>query len=115
MICNNSLTIYHKGFDEETRLETWTRYNYDNVWFFGSKGANINKGYDRANNVEIRLPYNCNNLKIENFAIGDIIVEGTLTANINQQEDLSNYLVYNITSIKDNKFGNNPHIHLGGI
>lgn len=115
MITNKSLTIYHKSFDTTTRLEKWTRYNYSNVWFFGGKGASINKGYDNANDVEIRIPYDKNSgLSIINFAIGDIIVEGTLETNITTQQDLDNYLIYNITSINDNNFGNNKHIHLGG-
>ena len=116
MITNSKLTIYHKdGLDVATHLEKWTRYNYDKVWFFGGKGASINKGYDNANDVEIRLPYNSNNnLNISNFAVGDIIVQGKLTNDINTQDDLINYDIYNITSIKNNNFGNNKHIHIGG-
>lgn len=115
MICNNSVTIYHMaGLDTATHFEKWVRYNYDNAWIFGGKGAGINKGYDNANDIEIRLPYSKNeNLNIKNFAIGDIIVEGTLTQDINKQQDLKNYLIYNITSIKNNNFGT-KHIHIGG-
>lgn len=114
MITNNSLTVYHmSGLDLSTRAEKWTRYNYDKVWFFGGKGAGINKGYDNANDVQIRIPYN-DNLDISNFAIGDIIVEGTLNIDIDTQQDLENYNVYNITSLNNNNFGNNPHIHIGG-
>lgn len=113
MITNSSLTIYHKdGLDVSTNLEKWTRYNYDKVWYFGGKGASINKGYDNANDVEIRIPYG--NLDITKFALGDIIVKGTLDFDINTQKDLKNYDIYNITSIKNNTFGNNPHIHIGG-
>lgn len=115
MICNNSVTIYHmSGLDVATHLEKWQRFNYDNAWVFGGKGASINKGYDNANDIEIRLPYSKNNLDINNFSIGDIIVEGTLTEDINTQQDLSNYLIYNITSIKNNNFGSSQHIHIGG-
>ena len=115
MITNSSLTIYHNdGLDVATHLEKWTRYNYDNVWFFGGKGASIDKGYDNANDVQVRIPYNQNELDIENFAIGDIIVQGTLDTDIETQEDLNDYLIYNITSIKNNNFGRNQHIHLGG-
>lgn len=115
MITNSSLTIYHKELNEETRLETWQRFNYENVWFFGGKGASINKGYDNANDVEIRLPYNKNNnLNINNFSIGDIIVQGTIDLQINTQQDLKDYLIYNITSIQNNNFGNSKHIHIGG-
>ena len=115
MITNSKLTIYHLGFDENTRLETYTRYNYNNVWFFGGKGAGINQGYTDANDVQIRIPYDSNaNLSIDNFAIGDIIVQGALDTNITTQEDLSGYTIYNITSINNNNFGNSQHIHIGG-
>lgn len=115
MITNSSLTIYHQdGLDVATHLEKWRRFNYDNVWFFGGKGASLNKGYDNANDVEIRLPYDLNELNINNFSIGDIIVQGELTQDIATQQDLKNYQVYNITSIKNNNFGNSKHIHIGG-
>lgn len=113
MITNSSLTIYHKVLDEETRLEKWIRYNYSKVWFFGGKGASINKGYNNANDVDVRIPYNME-LDVNNFAIGDIIVKGELHQEIATQQDIINCEIYNITSINDNNFGNNPHIHIGG-
>ena len=114
MIINASLTHYHKTLDETTRLEKWIRYNYENVWFFGGKGSGINKGYENANDVDVRIPYDKNNIDISNLAIGDIIIKGTLDTDITTQQDLNNYEVYNITSINDNNFGINQHIHLGG-
>lgn len=116
MITNSSLTVYHKsGLDVSTRLETWTRYNYEKVWFFGGRGAGINKGYDNANDFDCRIPYDKNTgLDINNFEVGDIVVQGALDINITTQEDLNEYLIYNITSINNNNFGNNPHIHIGG-
>lgn len=114
MITNASLTHYHKTLDDETRLEKWIRYNYDNVWWFGGKGSSINKGYENANDVDVRIPYDKNNIDISNLAIGDIMIKGTLKTDITTQQDLKNYEVYNITSINDNNFGSSPHIHLGG-
>lgn len=115
MITNSELTVYHKTLNKQTRLEEWTRYNYAKVWWFGGKGAGINKGYDNANDVEIRLPHDENsNIDINNFAIGDILVKGNIDLDINTQQDLSSYELYNITSIKNNTFGGNPHVHLGG-
>ena len=115
MLVNGGVTIYHKGLDEETMFETWSRFNYSNAWFFGGKGAGLNKGYQDANDVEVRIPYSQNNgLDIKDFAIGDIIVKGILTDDIETQNDLSEYQTYNITSINDNTFGNNKHIHIGG-
>ena len=60
MITNTPITVYHKSIDVVTRLEKWTRYNYANCWWFGGKGASINKGYDNANNVDVRIPFKKN-------------------------------------------------------
>ena len=115
MITNSELTVYHKGFDDFSRSEIWTRYNYSKTWWFGGKGAGTNKGYENANDVQIRIPYKQNdNLEISNFEIGDILVKGRVELDITRQQDLSNYLVYNITSINNDDFGSEPHIHLSG-
>lgn len=116
MITNSKLTIYHNaGRNVTTRNTIWERYNYDNVWIFGGKGASINKGYDNANDVDVRIPYGQNaDLDITKFAIGDIIVPEKILTDISTQQDLKGYLIYNITSINDNNFGSNQHIHLGG-
>lgn len=116
MITNSSLTIYHmSGLDTSTHLEKWTRYNYSNVWFDSIESANINKGYNENDNVKVRIPYNQNkDLDINNFAIGDIIVQGTLDIDIETQEELSSYKIFNITNIKNNTYGNSQHIRLGG-
>lgn len=112
MIANSNVTIYHKTI--KNHLEEWTRYNFNNIWFFGGKGARVNKGYDNANDVEVRIPLNLVDLKLQTFAIGDIIVEGSLDFDITSQQALKEYQIYNITSININNFGLNPHIHLGG-
>lgn len=114
MIANNSVTIYHKTFNKQERVEEWIRYNFDNVWFFGSHGAGINKGYDNANDVDVRISYNDHDINIDNIAMGDILVKGNVEVDIDTQQDLTGYDVYNITLINDNNFGHTPHVHLGG-
>ena len=113
MISNKNITVYHKSLDETSRLEKWERFNYNDVWFFEDIKSNFNKGYDEANNVQVRIPYN-RKLDINDFAVGDILVEGNINIEINTQQDLSNFKVHNITGINNNNFGNNPHIHLSG-
>lgn len=115
MITNSKLTVYHNGMDYSKHEETWTRFNYDNVWWFGGKGTSTNKGYENANDIDIRIPYDKNdNLSPINFDIGDIVVGQELDIDIKTQSDLDNYEVYNITAINNNFFGNNKHIHLSG-
>lgn len=115
MLINSSLTVYHKWYDKTERLEKWKRFNYENVWWFGGKGAGINKGYENANDVQVRIPYDMNKeLDFSNFQIGDILIQGTIDKNITTQQDLEQESIYNITSLNNNTFGNNPHIHIGG-
>lgn len=115
MKINTDMTLYHKAFDKSTRLEKWGRYYFKEVWWFGGKGANTQKGYENANDVQIRIPYKNNeDLNIGNFCIGDIVCKGDIEKNITSQSDLNGVEFYNITAITNNTFGNSPHIHLGG-
>ena len=112
MLVNSSLTVYHKVSDNHDYK--WVRYNYDNIWWFGGKGASLNKGYENANDVEIRIPYDLNpKLDYNNFGIGDILVKGTIKTDITSESDIESEY-YNITSLNNNTFGNNQHIHISG-
>ena len=57
MLVNSDMTLYHKVLDTETRLEKWERYYIEKVWWYGGKGANTQTGYENANDVQIRIPY----------------------------------------------------------
>ena len=115
MLTNSDMTLYHKVLDTETRLEKWERYYIEKVWWYGGKGANTQTGYENANDVQIRIPYDMNeNLNIANFNIGDIVCKGNIGKTITSQSELNGVEFYNITAISNNTFGNNQHIHLGG-
>ena len=112
MLVNSSLTVYHKVSDNHDYK--WVRYNYDNIWWFGGKGSSLNKGYENANDVQIRIPYDLNpKLDYNNFGIGDILVKGTIKTDITSESDIESEY-YNITSLNNNVFGNNKHIHISG-
>ncbi len=111
MITNNSITYYKKGLNNN-KIEIWQRYIFSNVWLFGGKGSSTNKGYENANDVDVRIPIEY----VEDtsiFSVGDIIAVG-VQDNISKQSDLKNIEYYNVRSVNINNFGNNPHIHLGG-
>ena len=111
MLVNSSLTVYHKTeIDHDYK---WIKYFYKNIWWFGGKGASLNKGYAEANDVQIRIPYDLNpNLDYNNFWICDILVQGEHKDITSEQDIQGEY--YNITSLNNNVFGNNKHIHVSG-
>lgn len=113
MLTNSKLTVYHKT--EEDHDYKWVRHNYEQVWFFGGKGSSTNKGYETANDCQVRVPYDLNsNLDISDFKIGDILVPQELDIDIDSETDLQEYDYFNITAITNNQHGPNKHIHLSG-
>ena len=56
MITNNDITYYHKTLDEN-KLPIWNRYILEDVWAFGGKGSSINRGYENANDINVRIPF----------------------------------------------------------
>lgn len=112
MITNKTITYYHKTSNPQTKLDAWIKTVFSKAWVFGGKGSSINKGYENANDVNVRIPMGIvNDTSI--FSIGDIIAIGE-QPDIEKQTDLVGKEFYNVTSINVNDFGNNPHIHLGG-
>lgn len=114
MICNSDLTIYHKSIETSTKLETYDRYYFPKVWFFGGHGVSTNKGLQNANDVKIRIPYDVNDIDVSKIDVGDILVKGRVEKEIEEQAELMDYDVYIITSINNNTFGNTPHVHIEG-
>lgn len=112
MITNTEITVYHKVLNQTTRLEEWVKYYYDHCWWFDSNGTVTNKGYENANLVDIRIPYDINpSLDVSDFSIGDIVCRGIVEANA---ETVLTQEHYNITMINNNTFGTQQHIHIGG-
>lgn len=114
MITNSSLTIYHKYFDKVSKVDKWKRQEVKNIWWYGGKGANYNKGLENANEVKIRIPKDINDLSDLEVEIGDILVKDIIDKEISIQSDLKDYETYNVTSIIDNDHGINKHIHIEG-
>lgn len=112
MITNNNITYFKKGLNAITKIETWTKYEFGNVWEFGRKNSTISDGINRNKIIDVRIPMKYVD-NIDLFSLGDIIVVGS-HADINEQQDLEGTEFYVVSGISINNFGNNPHIHLSG-
>ena len=111
MITNNDITYYHKTLDDN-RLEVWNKTIFNDVWAFGGKGSSTNRGYENANDLDVRIPMErVTDVKL--FTRGDIVAIG-IQPDIQKQSDLEGIEFYNVTSVNINNFGNNAHVHLGG-
>ena len=109
------MTLYHKVYDKAARLDKWERYPIKNVMWQGGKGASLNKGYEKANDINIWIPYDSNEgLEKVPFSIGDIVVKGSIDEAITMQSDLK-VDNFNITTFIDNTYGSDSleHIQIG--
>lgn len=115
MQTNSSMTLYHKNYNKKKRLDEWIKYPIENVMWQGGEGASINKGYDKANDITIFIPYDKNEgLEKVPFSIEDIIVKGNIEDKISKQSDLkvNNYNI--TTAINNNDYSNNmKHWYIG--
>ena len=115
MTTNTSITLFHQVPDKVTRAIKWEKYHIENVMWQGGEGASINKGYEKANDITLFIPYE-KNPDLDNIPIkkGDIIVEGLTNQSIKMQSDLK-MANYNITTLIKNKYGSYDmhHIFIG--
>lgn len=113
MLTNTDITIYHKYLNTATKLEEYKRQYFKKCWAFRSEETNVDKGYEKSNHIEIRIPCKENeNWESAEIDIGDIIYVGKGPYGVSKQKDLPE--TYNVTKAVVNTFGNNTHIHIGG-
>ena len=114
MRTNTSVTIYHKYFDSTNHIDKWKRQVINYTMFQGGKGASANKGYEKANDIDLFIPLNKNDLTGIDISIGDILVKGSNDLEITKQSDLT-VDNYNITTIITQDYGSNgmKHIQIG--
>jgi len=120
MKTNKTITIYHKCFNADTKLDKWQRQISLKAMVQGGRGASINKGYDKANDISIWIPFVENNINsIDNLknkilittksnevielAKEDIIVFSETDEEIEVQKDLQ-LENFNITTLIVNDY-----------
>ncbi len=128
MMTNTNMCVFNKHTDSFTKNIVYKRHIIDNVFWDDSKGVNLNHGYDEADNVNVYVPkdkndmseyvkpkqYNGNGWTLKN---GDFIIKGLVTeTQISGIKDLSTYEVFTITMVDDKDFGseNMHHFEIRG-
>lgn len=126
MIINTSMSVYNKYINTTTKAITFKKHLIDNVFWDDSKGINLNKGYDNADNVNIFIPKSQNDMSkyvsprnylggsewtLQN---GDFIVKGnTNLSSVSKISELNELYdnVFTITLVDDKDFGSDNMRH----
>lgn len=123
MITNSKMSIFNKYTDSKTKDVIYIKHVIDNVFWDDSKGVNLSMGYDKADKVNIYIPFDKNDMSdyvtpklytgkgwtIQN---GDFIVRGEVTeTQVSKIKDLSKYECFEITLVDKKDFGSNNMQH----
>lgn len=119
---NTNMSVYNKN------KSTYKKYLIEYVFWDDSLGINLDAGYENADNVNVYIPFDKNDLSkykepkkydgtgwtLQN---GDFIVKGNVDKDeVNGIKDLKDYEVFEITAIDKKDFGsyNMQHFEIRG-
>ena len=121
MMTNTKMSIFNRYVNPTTKDVTFIKHLIDNVFWDDRKEVNQDKGHSKANNVQVFIPKNKNDLsdlvkpsqfdgeKNWTIATGDFIVKGDIdkssVSKISELED-----VFTITFVDEKDYGS-PNMH----
>lgn len=123
MPINTNMSIFNKYTNPQTKDVVFKKHLIDNVFWDDSKGINLNHGYEKADEVNIYIPKNINDMSeyVEpkkyngigwTIKDGDYIVKGDTKENeVSNIKELSNYETFIITVVDDKNFGSEDLHH----
>lgn len=125
MTTNTKMTVYNKYTDFEKNAK-FKKHLIEKVFWDDSKGVNLNAGYDNADDVNVFIPKNQNDMsgyvepkkyngedEVWTLNNGDFIVKGEATEDVvyGIKELVTKYdNVFTITLVDDKDFGSS-HMH----
>lgn len=108
MLTNADITIYHKSYNPETRLDEWQAAQFSGVNWYGRQTVTVgDSGLNAADSYIVRIP----TTEIIEVSNSDIVVKGLVNDVITSPSDLKNYLYFVVTSVGDNRRGSESMQH----
>ena len=123
MMTNTEMSVFNKYTDSFTKDIVYKKHVINKAFWDDSKGVNLNRGYDNADEVNVFIPKEQNDMseyvKPKHYngigwtlKEGDFIIKGLVTENeVSGIKDLSNYEAFVITMVDDKDFGTEDMHH----
>lgn len=104
LLADVPITIYHKTYNPQTRLDDWTPYHYVGSWFEKRAASSGSNGLNAADTLIVRIP--AANVRGEIVARpGDVIIRGKVSTPITGPAQLDPYKRFEIMAVRDNRRG----------
>lgn len=111
MLVNSDITIFHREYNEATRLDEWNSVYIPNAWWFKDSKSTIDTdGLKIADVCTVRIW----DMSVE-ISKDDYIVKGECKINMQTIKDIADFEYMRVTSINKNDFGGYPHIKVVGV
>lgn len=111
MLTNTDMTLYHREYNPSTRFDEWRRtYLPTGWWYENEQSAVTSEGLQVADAFIIRIPDTSVVIKKD-----DYLVYGNCRKKIQTVKDLEGTEHCKVTSANYNRFGDMPHIKVGGV
>lgn len=111
MLTNTDATLYSRKYNPSARLDEWERVYLPAVWWHKSEQSSVTAdGLKTADVYTIRIPDICVEVKKD-----DYIVRGNCLVKMKTVKDLEGTEHCLVTAANYNRFGDSPHIKVGGV
>ena len=104
LLADELITIYHKTYNPQTRLDDWTPHHYVGSWFEKRAASPGSNGLNPADTLIVRIP--ADNVQGEIVARpGDVIIRGKVSIPITSPSQIDPYKRFAIMAVRDNRRG----------
>ena len=110
MLANADMTLYHKVYDPETRLDRWIRSQYMGVNWYAQRAVSVGgDGLNTADTLTVQIPATAAPGGFPG-AVGDVVVCGLVDMEITGPAQLKGRECFVVTAVRDCRYGS-PYLH----
>ncbi len=102
LVADETVTVYHKTYNRETRLDQWTPTAYQGASWYGKQAASVgDSGLNTADEYTVRI-FTGDEISA---SVGDVLVRGEVVREITGPAQLEGTERFVITAVRDNRRG----------
>ncbi len=102
LVADEIVTVYHKTYDQGTRLDRWIPTVYQNASWYGKLAVSVgDSGLNTADEYTVRVF----TAEAVSAAVGDIVVRSAIAREITGPAQLTDQEHFVVTAVRDNRRG----------
>ena len=108
LVGEEKVTLLHKTYDPNTRLDRWEPAVYQNASWYGKQAATVgDSGLNTADEYTVRIFTG----ELIPAAVGDLLIRGEFTDSFTGTAQLAGWEFCTVTGVRDNRRGLSSIFH----